>query len=168
MRTTIVVLAIILLATLSIAQTVSITPTVTLPTNLYGAGVSYSPGGSPAVAGTGIYARLLVDSGTYAFTVADVLPNTMKPFTVTTNMGVGIAQRIATIGTVPVYIPTSAGISYTGSNTGWSWTTGVMAVFDVKNHPNLKLMPNVRLAKSSVSNGTGYQPILGFLVGWGQ
>jgi hypothetical protein len=137
------------------------------PTNVYAVGASYNVGGSPAIAGTGLYARLMNDgSGTYAFTVVDALPNTIKPFTVSTNFSVGVAQKVLTIGKVPIFVPTSAGISYTGVNTGWQWNTGAMAVFKVKE--NWRIMPTVRLVKSSVSNGTGYQPVIGVLFGWGQ
>ena len=138
-------------------------------TNIYAVGVSYNNGASPAIAGTGLYAHL-VDSNTstYMFTVVDALPINLKPFTVSTNFGAGIAQKIATIGKVPFYIPTSAGISYNGTNTGWAWSTGVVAAIKIKANGNLRLMPNVRIVKSSVSNNAGYQPVVGFLVGWGQ
>lgn len=134
--------------------------------NIYGAGISYSVGGSPAIAGTGLYAHSMNASGTYAFTVIDALPNTLKPFTVTTNAGVGIAQKVTTIRGVPLYVPTAAGISWTGTNTGWQWNGGVMASVHLKG--NSYLMPSVRFLKSSVSGGTGYQPILGVLYAWGK
>lgn len=136
-----------------------------LPANLYAAGVSYNVGGSPAVAGTGLYARLL-SGGTYAFSVVDALPLSVKPFTVSTNFGFGVAQKVVTIANVPIFVPTSAGISYNGNNTGWAWSTGGLAAFKVKG--NLRVLPNVRIVKSSVSNGAGYQPIVGVLFGWGQ
>jgi hypothetical protein len=138
----------------------------TLPTAIYAAGVSINPGGSPMVAGTGLAARLIADSGTYAFTAVDALPTTIRPFVVTTQVSGGIAQRIVTIGKVPIYVPTSAGISYSGTNTGWAWTTGAMAVVRVKGP--WRVLPNLRLVKSSVSNGTGYQVIGGILIGWGE
>lgn len=138
-----------------------------LPTNVYAFGPSYNQSASPKVAGTALYARLLDQtSETYAFTVVDVLPNNTKPFTVTTNIGVGVAQKLFTIGKVPVFAPGSAGVSINGSNTGWNWTAGAMASVKVKN--SWHVYPNVRVAKSSVSGGTGYQPILGVLIGWQQ
>ena len=155
-----------LLFTVSVMFSQTTPVALNLPSNLYAGGVSYNVGGSPAIAGTGIYARLIADSGTYAFTVADLLPNTQPKFTVSTNLGVGIAQKVATVANIPIYIPTAAGISFTGSNTGWAWSTGGMAVINLKN--NYKIMPNIRLVKSSVSNGSGYQPILGILFGWGE
>jgi len=138
-----------------------------LPTNVYAAGASFNNGATPRVAGTALYARLVNDgSGTYAFTVVDALPNTFKPFTVTTNIGAGVVQKLFSVGKVPVFAPTSAGISFTGTNTGWAWSTGALASIRFKS--NWRVMPNVRVVKSSVSNGTGYQPIVGVLFGWGQ
>jgi hypothetical protein len=134
--------------------------------NLYAAGVSYSTNGSPAIAGTALYAHAVTDSGLYAFTAVDALPASIKPFTVNTNVGVGVAQRVATLGKVPIYMPTAAGISWNGSNTGWQWNGGVLASIHIKNQ--YYLMPTVRFLKSSVSNGSGYQPIVGLLFGWGQ
>lgn len=139
------------------------------PTNLYAAGVSFNNAGSPAIAGTGLYARALSDgSGTYMFTVVDAIPTQLKPFTVTSNFGGGIAQRVVTLGKIPIFVPTSAGISYNGSNTGWAWSTGALASIRLSSKSNWRIFPTVRIAKSSVSNGTGYQPIVGILFGWGQ
>ena len=143
--------------------------------NLYMAGGSYSAGATPAFAGSALYAhQVSADSapGMYAFTAIDALPNTVKPFTVTTNIAAGIAQRVATVGTIPIFLPTAAGISFTGTNTGWAWSTGAGALFKLPSKSGdsggWDVMPTVRVLKSSVSNGTGYQPIVGVLFGWGQ
>lgn len=137
--------------------------------NFAGAGVSYQPGASPAIAGTGLYARLVAGTGTYAFTVLDALPASYTPFTVTTQVGVGIAQKLFTLDiagrSIPVYIPTSAGIAWTGSNTGWGWSTGALASIPITG--SWRIMPNVRAAKSSVNGNSGYQLIGGALIGWG-
>ena len=135
------------------------------PSNIYAGGISWNQNASPQIAGTGLYARKVSDS-TYAFTSVDVLPTTLKPFSVTTQFGAGVAQKVLTINNVRIYVPTSAGVSYNGSNTGWAWSTGGMAVLTVKG--NWRAMPNVRVVKSSVSNNTGYQLIVGALFGWGQ
>ncbi len=136
--------------------------------NLYAGGASYSVGASPAVAGTALYAHSINDgTGTYAFTVLDATPQTLKPFTINTNVGVGIAQKVMTLGKVPIFIPTSAGISWNGSNTGWQWNGGATALIPLSKKKNYYLMPTVRFLKSSVSGGTGYQPIVGLLFGWG-
>ena len=145
------------------AQTQTANPQIE---NLYGAGVSYSVNATPAVAGSALYAHLIADPGTYAFTAVYALPNTLKPFTITTNIGAGIAQKVVTFGKVPIYMPTAAGISFSGTNTGWQWNGGVLAAIHIKNQ--YYIMPTVRFLKSSVSNGTGYQPIVGVLFGWGQ
>ena len=134
--------------------------------NLYAAGASYSVNASPGVAGTGLYAHLIADTGTYAFTAVDALPNTVKPFTVTSNIGAGVAQKVTSFGKVGIYVPTAAGISWNGTNTGWQWNGGAAATIPLKN--GYYLMPTVRFLKSSVSGGTGYQPIIGVLFGWGK
>lgn len=141
-------------------------PVVANLQSLYGAGVSYSVNATPSVAGTALYARLIGDGGTYAFTAVDAVPNTLKPFTVNTNIGVGVGQKVATFGKIPVYMPTAAGISFNGSNTGWQWNGGVLVAIHIKDQ--YYLLPTVRFLKSSVSNGSGYQPIVGLLFGWGQ
>src|SRR3984957_17559439 len=88
-------------------------PAATAPQNIYAFGPSWNVGGSPPVAGTALYAyQLPTNSDTWAFTVMDILPNTLKPFTVTDNIGIGIAQKAFTIGSVPIFIPTAAGISW--------------------------------------------------------
>ena len=156
------------------AQTVGQTAATLLPPapssdgvqNLYAAGVSYSVNASPAVAGTALYAHQVNTSGTYAFTVVDALPATLKPFTVTSNIGIGVAQKIMTFGKVGIYMPTAAGISWSGTNTGWQWNGGALAFVPLKN--GYYLVPTVRFLKSSVSSGSGYQPIVGLLFGWGK
>ena len=160
----------VLLTCASICFAQTTTPAATTPAplqNVYAGGLSYNNSASPALAGSALYAHLLSgSSGTYAFTVLDVLPNTLRPFTVTTNISAGISQKLFTIGSVPIYVPTSAGVSFSGSNTGWAWSTGGLA--DVKLKGSWHLFPNVRLLKSSVSGGTGYQLTPGIMVGWGK
>jgi len=135
------------------------------PSNVYAFGPSFNSSATAKVAGTALYARLLdSNSGTYEFNVVDILPNNTRPFTVTTNVGVGVAQKLFAIGRVPVFVPASVNLSVSGSNTGWGWSGGALAAIRLKNEWHL--YPNFRVVKSSVSNGTGYQPILGVLVGW--
>jgi hypothetical protein len=100
--------------------------------NLYVAGGSYNHGATPAVAGTALYAHEIGTSSTYAFTMIDALPTTTKPFAVTSNIAVGVAQRVARIGPVSVFIPTAAGVSFSGTNLGWAWTTGAGFPFMVR------------------------------------
>ena len=166
-RTFALICAVICSAVLAFAQAAPVpaAPVDNLA-NIYAAGVSYSVNATPSIAGTALYARLVGGTGTYAFTVVDALPNTIKPFTVSTNIGAGVAQKIGTFGNVPVYMPAAAGISFNGSNTGWEWNGGAMAAIHIKGQ--YYLMPSARFLKSSVSNGSGYQPIVGLLFGWGQ
>lgn len=143
------------------------------PANLYFAGVSYSQGATPSTAGTALYARKLADNSgytTYAFTMVDAIPASLSPFTVSTNIGAGIAQKAVIIAGIPVFIPTAAGISFNGNNVGWVWSTGAGAAFPIKRQgksTNWYVMPTVRINKASIG-GSGYQPIVGVLFGWGQ
>ena len=136
--------------------------------NFAAVGVSYQPAGK--VAGTGLYARLFV-GGTYAFTVVDAVPQTsQKPYNVATSYGAGVAQKLFTLKVgsmdVPIFVPTSAGISHSGDATGWAWSTGGLAVIPLGKDTAWRLMPNVRVLKSNVS-GDGYGVVAGVLVGWG-
>lgn len=161
--------AIALIALVALGTSVAVSQTAPAPvqlTNIYAAGVSFNAPATPRVAGTALYARLVSpDTHTYAFTAVDALPTSTNPFTVTTNIGAGIAQKAFTVGKLDVYVPTAAGISFTGTNTGWQWNTGALVAIPLKH--NMYLMPTVRVVKSSVSNGDGYQPIIGVLFGWG-
>ena len=144
-------------------------PTAPVPSNVYAVGISGNYAATPPIAGTALYARNLdPKSGlsTYAITVFDAVPTSYSPFTVSTNVGVGVAQDIHKFGNATVWMPTSAGISWTGQNTGFEWNGGVAVTIPF--HKNLYLIPNVRFLKSNVSNGSGYQVIEGFLFGWGQ
>jgi hypothetical protein len=134
--------------------------------NIYAAGVSYNNAAQPAVAGTALYARLVAGTNTYAFTAVDLLPTSTKPLTVDTGISVGIAEQVFSIGKVPIFVPTSAGVSFTGSNTGWEWTTGALASIKLKG--NWRIFPMARVGESSVSNHSGIEPIVGVLIGWGQ
>jgi hypothetical protein len=161
----------LLFSALAFAQTAAPAPTpaAAAPTaiqNLYAAGVSWNGASSPSVAGSGLYAHLLT-GGTYAFTEVDAVPASVKPFTVTTNIGAGVAQKIATIGKYNVYVPTAAGISFNGQNAGWQWNTGAGIAIPVGTK-GYYVMPTVRVLRSNVSGGAGVQPIIGLLFGWGK
>jgi len=136
-------------------------------TGIYAAGASYAPGAQQPLAVTGFASHAVSSdtTGTQAFVVADAIPTSTKPLVVSTNIGTGIAQKAVTIGKVDIYIPTSAGISWTGKNTGWQWSSGAMAPIPFK---GFLIMPNVRFLKSSVSNGSDYQVIFGVLFGLGK
>lgn len=129
------------------------------PSNIYAAGVSFNNAASPAIAGTALYAHSLNDSGTYAFTVFDALPANTKPFTVTANVSAGVAQKVFTLHGIPIFAPTAAGVSFTGQNTGWAWSTGALADIPIKKQ---HFLAGARFLKSSVGGG-GYQPIVSVL-----
>ena len=132
--------------------------------DIYGFGVSFNSGAHPEIAGTALYAHSVNGSGTYAFTVIDALPQSTKPFTVNTNISVGVAQKLFSVAKLDIFAPTAAGISFNGANTGWQWNTGVATRFAVKKGSAWHLMPTVRVSHSSVSNNSGYQPIIGLLI----
>ena len=140
----------------------------TLPDNVYASGLSFNSSASARFAGTGLYARKVSDgSGTYFFTAVDALPASVRPFTVSTNFGAGVAQKLPfTLGKIPFYAPVGAGFSYNGTNKGWEWNGGILASIRLKG--NWHLYPNARFLKSSISAGSGYQPIVGVLIGWQQ
>ena len=143
------------------------TQTSTQPQNFYALGASFNPGANPKIAGNFLYGHLVNDgSGTYLFSDVDLLPNTLQPFTVTTNIGAGIAQKVASFGKYEVWVPSAAGVSINGGNTGWQWNGGAAVTIPFKT--NWFLLPNVRFLKSSVSNGTGYQLIAGVDIGFGK
>jgi len=159
-------LALCFAAEMVIAQTAPAPAAPAALQNVYAGGVSYNPSGTPGVAGTALQAHLLAATGTYEFTALDALPSATKPFTVTTNVGAGIAQRVLTIGNIPIYVPTDAGISFNGTNTGWQWSGGGLASINVKG--NYYVMPAVRFLKSNVSGNSGYQLIASVLFAWGK
>ena len=134
--------------------------------NLYALGGSYNFNATPNFAATALYAHLVANPSTYFFTVIDILPNSTKPFIITNNVGVGLAQKMFTFGRVNLVVPTTAGVSWTGSNTGWQWTGGFAVIIQLNN--NFYLIPTARYIKSSVSNGSDYQPILGLQLGFGK
>ena len=143
--------------------------TATAPKNVYAGGVSYNTNAHPAIAGTALYAHNLDPKqslSTYAITVFDAVPTSYSPLTVTTNVGVGVAQDVYKIRSATVWMPTSAGISWTGKNTGWAWTGGVAVSIPITKQ-RFYLIPNVRFLRSNVSNNSGYQVIAGFLFGIG-
>lgn len=137
------------------------------PQNIYGAGVSYSVNAKPSVAGTAMYSYKLTDSNTYFTTTFDVLPNTIRPFTVSSNVGAGVAQKVATIANHNIYCLSTAGVSWTGSNTGWQFNGGCATAFKVGTQ-GFSIVPTFRFLKSNVTNGTGYQPVFGLLYVWGK
>lgn len=125
--------------------------------NWAGLGVSYNSG----VAGTAFYARRLTGS-TFSFSVYQALPTSYKPFVVNFQQGSGVAQKVASIGKVDLFIPGTVGISNTGINTGWNFNTGGLAAIPIKG--TWHLYPVVMMNKSSIA---GYQIFGGILIGWG-
>jgi hypothetical protein len=152
-----------------LSQTVPAPVAAPTLSNLYTLGLSYSPGADKPVAGSASYFRQVNDSGTYVFTMVDAHPSTSKPFTVTTSFGVGIAQKVATIAGMNIYVPTNAGIAYSGSAVGWNYSSGVGVAIRWKAYKDgyLYIVPTARFDKNNVTND-GFQPIGGVQIGWGK
>ena len=136
-----------------------------LPKNVYSAGTSYNPAGSPKVSVTALQARLVQEQGTYMFAAMDILPVPGKPGLVTSQLSVGLAARLLKIKDISIFAPTSAGVSTNGDNMGWAWTTGWL--LDIP-FGKFRVQPIARVVKSSVSGGAGHQLITGVLIGWGE
>jgi hypothetical protein len=161
-------------------------PTPTPYNNIYAFGVSYNNASSPSVDGTALYARLVAANTsststaagtttssypTYAFTALDILPVSIKPFEVSTNMSVGVAQRIFNFNNVNFFIPVSAGPAITGTNVGWNWTSGILADIPITKGgkpTNWGIMPNVRWLQTNINGGSVYQLTGGILIRLGQ
>lgn len=122
-------------------------------------GASYNRGANPAVAGSAALARRLT-TGTYSFTLFDALPNPEAPNTVVSTVSTGILSHVASIRQLDIYVPATAGIAWTGQNTGWSWSSGAVVAVPIK---SFFLYPNVRVIRTNVGNGAG--DAYGFVVG---
>ena len=145
--------------------------------NIGAGGISYQPGDAPSIAGSGMFLKATSsetdpakDISNYAFSWVDILPLTIKPFTVTTSIGLGDAVKIVTIAGVPLYAITGAGLSVQGTNSGWAWSAGGFAKFRISikgQETHWRILPSVRMVKSSVAAGQGYSLIGGAMIGWG-
>jgi hypothetical protein len=160
------VTAVFAVASLACAQTAApAAPPAPIQTG-YAGGISYNPGADKPVAGTGLFFHAIAGSNTYAFSAVDAVPATLKPFTISTNVGVGVAQKVARIGGIDVFAPVATGVEFTGQNVGWQWNGGALAVIPIKNSRYF-VAPNLRFLKGSVTSGSGYQVIAGVLFGFG-
>ncbi|MEZ2347410.1 hypothetical protein [Terriglobus sp. RCC_193] len=144
-----------------------LTVDASLPTDIYGFGVSANPGQTPSVSGTALWAHSLNGSGTYAGTIVDFLPETIKPIVVSTNVGAFVAQKVATVKGHDIFATGSTGIAVTGAHTGWNYTGGG-AIFFKLPQPNWFLSANVRFSKSTVSGANAFQLIPGVQLNWGK
>ena len=157
----------LLAAIAGFAQTTNPALSVTDPLNIWGAGLSWNQSASASMsqqfAGSALYARAQNTVGTYAFTMIDAVPTSYRPFTTTTNIGVGIGQKVLTVGAWTLYGTAAAGPSWSGPNTGWNWSGGAMATHDLKNKWWIGL--NARTIRSSVNQNSGNQYIFGVLAG---
>ena len=132
--------------------------------NFAAAGVSYNHSTAASLAGTAVYGHIIA-GGSWFFASLDAVPDSTKPATVSTNFAPGIAQKLFTIRWLDLYTVTGTGVSWAGSNTGWTWSGGEMPVARLP-HGWVIALP-VRFIKSSVNNNSNYQVIATLLIGRG-
>ena len=132
--------------------------------NFAAAGVSYNHTSAASLAGTAVYAHAIAGSSWF-FSSLDVVPDSTKPSTVSTNFAPGIAQKLFTTRWLDLYTVTGAGVSWAGSNTGWTWSGGEMPIVHLP-HGWAIALP-VRFIKSSVNNNSNYQVIATLMIGKG-
>lgn len=133
---------------------------------IYALGASVNTGSVDRWAITGLMATPIKDTKNYAFAIGDGIPvlkidaDGRKILMLQGNFAVGIGREIARIRGLPIYVPLAAGISWTGENKGWEWTTGTMTKISTKYGD---ILPGVRVLKSSVSFDEGYKAIVSVL-----
>jgi hypothetical protein len=132
--------------------------------NFAAAGVSYNHSTAASLAGTAVYGHIIAGSSWF-FASLDVVPDSTKPATVSTNFAPGIAQKLFTIRWLDLYTVTGTGVSWAGSNTGWTWSGGEMPVVRLPRGWVIALP--VRFIKSSVNNNSNYQVIATLMIGKG-
>ena len=167
MRTIKILPLCLLLAAFALGQTTP--PAPVNPVNIWGVGASWNQGASSTLAqqfaGTAMYARAVADAtGTYAYTVIDIVPTNVKPITVTTNVGAGVAQKMLSAGAWTIYATGAVGPSWNGGSAGWAWSAGGMAAHAI-GKGTWYVAPMVRVISSNVSNQSGSQLI--FSLGFG-
>ena len=144
----------------ALAQTVPERP---LPENFVAAGMAWNQYANPQVSGTLLYAKKANDSGTYSFSMVDVISKSEGQFSTATSISTGFAQHVLDFGKVRVFAVTTVGVLAGGDNIGYSWTGG--GCFTVGLGKGWSLMPSVRVLKSSL---TDFQPVIGVAIGFGK
>lgn len=134
---------------------------------IYAGGVSFAPNADQRLAGTALMAKPLADA-TRAFVIFDAVPTSWKPnIVVTSNVGAGVGQRVVQFDlggrNISVWVPASAGVSWSGKSVGWQWNGGLLIDVPLQKVGPWGVEPNVRFLKSSVSNNSDYQVIGGLL-----
>lgn len=171
-----ILLAVVLMftAALALGQTTAVS-TAHL-TDLYGAGGAYSPNATPVGSAIAFEAHKLNASGTWSFTEFLAVPQlpsktaagTPTPFTMSSNVGTGVAQKFADFGAIPIYTTGTAGISWTGQDTSWQLNYGFMPVIPLKGKmAGWYVLPFVQgMSGGSTIGGTRFE--VGFAMAWGR
>ena len=143
--------------------------------DIYGAGLAYS--GTTHVAGSAFEAHLLTGN-TYTFTDFIAVPSTQtvkttdsatgavtasKSLGVSTNIGVGVAQKLVDFGKFPIYTTGTGGISWTGSDTSWQFNYGATSAIHLKG--DYYLFPWVGGLSSPTVGGTKIEGGIDFAFG---
>jgi hypothetical protein len=135
----------------------------TLDQNVVGLGVSFNQMNRASLAGSLMYAHRLTTTGKqWSFSSFDIVPLPTNPYISMTSITTGMAQEMGRIGKLVIILPIAAGISSNGSNTGWGWTSALLLSYPVG---RWRIMPNVRVNKTSVGQGAGPQMTFGVMIG---
>jgi hypothetical protein len=106
-----------------------------------------------------------VATGLYSFNLFDVVSKSSHPFTTAVIASTGLAQHVRDIGPVHLYLVGTIGVASGGTNTGWAWTSGGVAVIPLRG--GFSLMPCIRVLNSGVlAQGQAPQFMVGLAIGW--
>jgi hypothetical protein len=125
-------------------------------------GAAWNQQAAPQINGMLVYATRIAE-GLYSFNLVDITPSTYKPFTITTNITIGLAQYMRTVGPARIYTVATAGVGAGGNTAGLAWTAGGVAMVPV-GKKGLCLLLSVRALKNTMSD---FQGVYGIAIGWG-
>ena len=130
-------------------------------------GLDWNQTTHPQVSGFLAYGQPLAKaSGTYSFTVLDIVSKTAHPFTTTIVTTTGLAQFTRNLGGASIYVLGTVGAASGGSNVGMAWTSGGLAWIPISKG-GFALMPNLRVISSSINQGKAFQLVAGIGLAWG-
>ena len=134
-----------------------------LDQNVVGLGVSFNQMNKASVAGSAMYAHRLTTTGSqWSFSSFDVIPLPTNPYLALTSITTGVAQDLGHIGKLAIVLPLAAGVTSNGTNTGWGWTSALILSYPIG---RWRIMPNIRVNKTSVGQGAGPQMTFGLMIG---
>lgn len=116
------------------------------------AGASYQQA-SPNFTGWALYAKPITQTGLYSFSEYDVVPRTMKPFVLDSNVRTGLAQRVYQWDAAALHVCVDAGAATGGSSAGGSFGACGMASWKI-GKTNWFVVGIVSGVKNSLSDPT--------------